>query len=66
MIYKVEGGSPVASVSNNFKIQGSLRTFSTLSYEILKNKITNLATNLCLSYGAKAKIEFIESIFLQI
>ena len=40
VVTKVEGGSGIAMVSSNFKISGSLRTFSIESYEKMKKKIT--------------------------
>ena len=42
MIIKVEGGSSAAMVSDNFKIEGSLRAFSVVSYEKLKKRIIDL------------------------
>lgn len=43
VVFKVEGGSNFATVSDNFKIMASVRTFSTKSYEILKERITKLS-----------------------
>ena len=63
VITKVEGGSGIAMVSSNFKISGSLRTFSIESYEKMKKKITELSESLCKSFSAKAKVEFNESTF---
>lgn len=36
VVYKAEGGSNIATVSDNFNIIASLRTFSTKTYEDLK------------------------------
>ena len=33
----------MATVSDNFKITGSVRTFSTKAYELLKERITKLS-----------------------
>lgn len=43
MIIKVEGGSSAAMISDNFKIEGSLRTFSVASYEKLKKRVIDLS-----------------------
>ena len=48
----------MAAVSNKFKINGSLRTFSAATYNRLRERITNLSKGVCEGYGAKAEVEF--------
>lgn len=52
VVSKVEGGASLTSVSDNFKIVASLRTFSMKSYELLKERITKMSEGLCDSLGA--------------
>lgn len=52
-VTKIEGGSNTASISNNFKIIGSLRVCKMESFEVMKKQITKLANNICETYGAK-------------
>lgn len=60
VVIKVEGGSGVAMVSDCFTITGSLRTFSVQSYDNLKERISQLATNYCHSFQAEATLQFDE------
>lgn len=56
VVYKAEGGSNTATVSDNFNILATVRTFSTKTYEDLKERITNRSINWCESYGASATV----------
>ena len=58
VIYKVEGGTGAVMVSDAFRIEGSVRTFSLDAYEKLKERITNLSNAISLSFGAKAELNF--------
>ncbi len=52
-VTKIEGGSNAASISNNFKIVGSLRVCQMETFGVMKDQITKLAHHLCEIYGAK-------------
>ena len=63
VVFKAEGGSNIATVSNNFIILGTLRTFSTKTYENLKERIIKQSKNWCESFGASVTVEFNECTF---